>query len=479
MSMQQQCLPLTRRRKRNANHGRNTKVGNKEQSNDHASFQEDDEEMNDMQHMPTHISDLSEMDASAYLASVSAQASRLPSVFVAAAVAERKSTANTTASCDTTTSTHPSRNTTVKERDNNEATWQGSVTSVQYLYSNRLKIIPPPTIYHIPPIVRDEKVSMQEYTNTLIHDFSELRLFLHNSLNNSSNSSRDVMNIEDGENKNDEEEEDDDIGAIFSGTFQKKEKHSSRERKVPVPPSKDSYNWHIFCLGKQEACGNIGGYYDVSDDEQLDEEMNDITKKHSDNTEEDGDEEPYGHQKEQGTTACSNTSGQEHVMETKPMPTVFDVRKVPPNGYEPTTPLLCQFDQIIIRRVINHHLHYLCKGSQMTKQRGKWIYALLARLEKPLHRDEASCLTSLLRELCRIRSELKVEDLKDANDDDLDQNELCRSMDEDVEVVKGLKMDGVSREKDVLAILNTLIVIIGIYFEQCTSLDIIMKLHIL
>lgn len=111
----------------------------------------------------------------------------------------------------------------------------------------------------------------------------------------------------------------------------------------------------------------------------------------------------------------------------------------------------------------------------MTTQRGKWIYSLLARLEKPLHRDEASSLTSLLRELCRIRSELSVEDLKDDDSDDKQilgvdgtmlstQNEL------------GLGRKA-SQPKEVLATLNTLIVIIGIYFEQCNSLDAILKVQ--
>jgi hypothetical protein len=143
----------------------------------------------------------------------------------------------------------------------------------------------------------------------------------------------------------------------------------------------------------------------------------------------------------------------------------YNKKQVPQNGYEPTTSLLCQFDQIIVRRVISHHLHYITEGYRMSVQRGKWMYALLARLEKPLHRDEASSLSSLLRELCRLRSELSVNDI------------IIASSDGDTGGFSS-KKGGNYCSKDILSILNTLIVIVGVYFEQCSSLDSIMSINI-
>ena len=60
-----------------------------------------------------------------------------------------------------------------------------------------------------------------------------------------------------------------------------------------------------------------------------------------------------------------------------------------------------------------------------------WIYDLLARLEKPIHRDDAAMLFGLLKALTRSRS-------------------------------KQIQPD----EKKNLAKLNVLILLIGVYFEQ-------------
>jgi survival of motor neuron protein-interacting protein 1 len=93
--------------------------------------------------------------------------------------------------------------------------------------------------------------------------------------------------------------------------------------------------------------------------------------------------------------------------------------------------LVCQIDQVLIRRVLSHLSYYICEGwSPLTPQWSSWIYALLARLEKPIHRDDAATLFGLLKVLTLARSKLKADD----------RNNLAR--------------------------LNTLIVLIGIYFEQ-------------
>ncbi len=449
MSLQQQCLPLPRRRKRHSNQKSNKKDSKHKETQQDLSIMDMDENEDDDAHMPTQISDLSEMDATTYLASVSAQASKLPFVFVAD---EHNASDNATSIGDGNCTKDQQQQ--QRNQDTSEAIWQGSAMSVQYLYSNRLKIEPPPSIQHIPPIVRSQKQTLEEYANTIIHDFSNLRLFLHNCLNSPTSTTAEDQNEDQEMNENGDDDDDDSLGeVIFQNNAFKKTKNASDERKVTVPPSKDSYNWHIFCLGKEEACGNVGGYYDVSDQEQNDDE--DVEKSTED-----------------GTKCYEPTNDQNQSQINSSAPSLFDVRNVPPSGYEPTTSLLCQFDQIIIRRVVNHHLHYLIQGCTMTTQRGKWIYSLLARLEKPLHRDEASSLTSLLRELCRIRSELSVEDL---NGDDSDEKKRLGSM---LSTQNELGLDKKpSQPKDVLAILNTLIVIIGIYFEQCNTLDAIMKVQ--
>ena len=178
-------------------------------------------------------------------------------------------------------------------------------------------------------------------------------------------------------------------------------------KRAPVPASKDRVGWHTFCLGRDEASGNVGGYFQDDDYEDDDTEDDDMS------------------------TA------------PKPLPPPnddeWDASTVPPDGHPPSTTLLCRFDQIIIRRVLSHHAHYLAEGWDFTSKRGRWAYALLARLEKPLHADEAGVLRGLLRSLCRWRAGRSVPDGGEGG--------------------------------RVLATANVLIVVIGVYFEQGGGAD--------
>merc|ERR1711957_1110351 len=103
----------------------------------------------------------------------------------------------------------------------------------------------------------------------------------------------------------------------------------------------------------------------------------------------------------------------------------------------------------IIRRVLSHHAYYLSEDWSFTETRGRWIYALLSRLEKPLHWDETSMLRGLLRTLCRLRTDM-----------DLDENK---------------EMENLLVQKKSLSMLNVLITVIGIYFEQGEGADYLMS----
>ena len=75
----------------------------------------------------------------------------------------------------------------------------------------------------------------------------------------------------------------------------------------------------------------------------------------------------------------------------------------------------------------------------VTVELGEWIYALLARLEKPLHLDIAANVRLLYRESCRMRAALQDRSISDNEESDVDT---------------------------LLPILNTFIAITGSYFSQ-------------
>jgi survival of motor neuron protein-interacting protein 1 len=155
--------------------------------------------------------------------------------------------------------------------------------------------------------------------------------------------------------------------------------------RMAVPLLRDRSGWHVFCVGVNEAQGNAGSYFDDESDESDDD------------------------------AACQWK------------------QNVPPEGHYPSVRLLLQMDQVMIRRVLSHLAHYVQDGwSPSSKQRSTWFFALLARLERPIHRDDAATLYGLLKYLTLWRAKVDVSDIN--------RNELAR--------------------------INTLIAVVGLYFEQ-------------
>jgi len=182
--------------------------------------------------------------------------------------------------------------------------------------------------------------------------------------------------------------------------LQKLKTHLGKERKFPykLPTLKDRASWHLFCVGESEAQGNVGSYFDDDD-------------------ENDGDEDE----------TISLTNG-EHTVEKSEAkePTVENqeeeeeeewLQKLPPTGYAPNASLLLQMDQVMVRRILSHLVYYSQEGWQMTGNRASWCYALLARLETPLHREQAVLLYNWLKALTaqRAKGRLTAETLASLN----------------------------------------------------------------
>jgi Survival motor neuron (SMN) interacting protein 1 (SIP1) len=60
-----------------------------------------------------------------------------------------------------------------------------------------------------------------------------------------------------------------------------------------------------------------------------------------------------------------------------------------PEGKAPTVSLLLQFDQVLALKLLHHHAAWL-HSKQLSKARAAWIYALLARLTKPVRRAHST-----------------------------------------------------------------------------------------
>jgi gem associated protein 2 len=184
--------------------------------------------------------------------------------------------------------------------------------------------------------------------------------------------------------------------------------------RQPLPPMKDTVAWCTFCLGPGH------GYYI---------ETNDNVK------------------------VAPSPSSQTPIVVVSAWET-----DIPTLGHAPTVRLLLQMDQVMVRRILEHLTLYIVTTRVRSRpgdaaassqhhyrpQVFPWIYALLARLAKPIHRDDAVTLYRLLKRLTFLRSQIPT-----PNSTRLDS-----------------APESTSTDRTFLATLNVLIVIVGIYFEQ-------------
>ncbi|KAE8906154.1 hypothetical protein PF005_g6823 [Phytophthora fragariae] len=72
--------------------------------------------------------------------------------------------------------------------------------------------------------------------------------------------------------------------------------------------------------------------------------------------------------------------------------------------------LLLQFDQVLTRRLLDYHAAWLSEeeATPLSRARAVWIYALLARLDKPVHANVAATIRQILRRCWTLRSGLEA-----------------------------------------------------------------------
>lgn len=397
------------RDKNNDNHARKKKRINSNQRNTKKKSKYDTAILNES----TTIEDLNTIDASAYLAWVNSQADSLPSVFVAEQHDEKHE------------NKHVDGTSTIKEiKKRKEDPIDGSVTSIQILLSKQMDILPPPSIRHIPPACNsatchiNNHSSTKEATDEMTHDDKDDDTTSHDWVATTiSNFSKMRSYLE------------------TQDSIQKQSIDAQIIRKIAVPKMKDRCGWHVFCLGREEAFGNQGGFEIDSESEESSENchssMKSIIKSDDDVDTEGADQSAVNENSDEYYSKIQNSL-------------IYNQENVPSDGYKPTTSLLFQIDQVLTRVLFHHHVHYLCEWKfPLTYKRASWLFALLARMDKPWHRDECCAVRRVLRECCSRRWELSLP--TEGEGSTTEENDKIWEQ---------------------LALLNTIIAITGIYYEQ-------------
>jgi len=400
----------------------------------------------------TTVDDISTMDVSTYLAWVNRQAKSLPNVFVA--TGPSTSTQEEDTSIDqihtkehTQTSTKEGSNgnkSIVNGSTEEEEPFHGSRTTLQILLSKRMDILPPPTIRHLPPHnitapMLNNKISVNSAGDEC-----------NDNSNGSNSKSSWVSNTISNFSK---------LRSYLETERTKQQSQRQREgaavRKIAVPRMKDRAAWHIFCLGKEEAYGNVGGYYEEEDDEDDVADQSEKSKKKSEKKDEAGTPVKDESDVEEATAKAVQQQSSSQTPVPPPTKLIYNPSNIPTQGYTPQTSLILQFDQVLTRTLFHHHVHYLCEWKfTLSYNRCIWIYSLLSNMEKPLHIDEVCGVRRVLRECCLRRWELKLPNGKEEKNCTVGASE-----ERDVKKAKGSCWEQ-------LALLNTLIAITGIYFEQ-------------
>jgi len=418
----------------------------------------------------TTVDDISTLDVSTYLAWVNRQAKSLPNVFVATTPSSlttsidqthTKEQSHTAAVKEQTQTTVDGGTSSSKEKEEEEP-FHGSRTTLQILLSNRMDILPPPTVRHLPPhhintvsSLGDEDVKMSvTATGEECNDSNSNNSNCSNSKSSSSWADNTISNFSKLRSYLETER-----------TKQQSQQRGATIRKIAVPRMKDRAAWHIFCLGKEEAYGNVGGYYEEEDEDDVADQ--------SEKSKKDEDSKPIKENKCDESTesaAAAKAVQQQQSSSQTPVPPsqtklIYNPSNIPNQGYQPRTSLILQFDQVLTRTLFHHHVHYLCEWKfTLSYNRCIWIYSLLGNMEKPLHIDEVCSVRRVLRECCLRRWELKLPNEEEKVEDKqsaIDKGCTLRAGEERDEMKKA---EGLCWEQ--LALLNTLIAITGIYFEQ-------------
>lgn len=170
------------------------------------------------------------------------------------------------------------------------------------------------------------------------------------------------------------------------------EQDMTRERKVVVPQLKDKNAWNKFCFGIEYVDSAISiscaiKKNDMADDVQLTKKKQELTQVLDELSDCDDDDDDGFNEANAINEAISSTLW-------------HGLANVPPSFG-----LMLQIDHVMTQRVFKYHVEWLeSTENNLTSYRTFWIYALLARIEKPLHKDTVFLIRKLYKICSKLRS---------------------------------------------------------------------------
>jgi len=253
----------------------------------------------------------------------------------------------------------------------------------------------------------------------------------------------------------------------------------NQKRSQPVPPMRDIKSWHLFCLGSELKSDGESDTEEAEDNSEHENTKKDLLEKRRHLLCDEFQLDIIPSNITNDSTEPTSLSSIHTMEATTVKQTENTCEFVYAVGTPPTPSLLLQFDQVMTQRVLSHHVQWLDTRS-LSVTRAAWIYALLARLEKPLFQDTVAVLRHLYRVCCQQRLALSSEILLGL--DERQEPSLQTSGPEESEREREREREGVSNQtkedRDLsLASLNLIIALTGSYFGQGESYSDISPSH--
>jgi Survival motor neuron (SMN) interacting protein 1 (SIP1) len=328
----------------------------------------------------------------------------------------------------------------------------GSIAqSIQYLCSTQRQLIPPPTHQHTP---RD----MHAFKTCVLTSFVNLRNYLDDLYLQGVSGKQDV----------------------------------SRRRAVPPLKDYDAWTRLVHGQGSDDIEATSADVTESSKDRIYAAHIHtaDKTAEHSDSV-----TNTIQSPRDDVVEAKNDNTIDESVSQSTDDTTKKQAAQV--SSKDPTTSFLLQMDQVMVRKLLYHVLQSTKEAvhapedtnvptktleTTTTDHQGStewpflWTFALLSRLEKPLHRDDEALLRQLLHLLTVRRSQLQLHKREDSSHLQAVINRANGATERGGNICEPNESSVVS-ESDRLAQLNTLIVIVAVYFQQAQSYEEVMQVQ--
>ena len=204
----------------------------------------------------------------------------------------------------------------------------------------------------------------------------------------------------------------------------------SYDKKIPrvysVPAMKDENSWFLFCFGDKETLQNSIDSLDIDGDHAITDTYEDgagttgkvdnycetiaialdcdsellLKKRKLELSIQTGDDKKTFYEFDDSiVTAQEEETAESNAESLQSTTALQDWTK----AMAPTTSLILQFDQVLTQRLLAFHIQWL-ETSEMSEARSRWLYALLARLEKPICQDTVALVRQLYRRCCNLRA---------------------------------------------------------------------------